>query len=66
MTARDDQLARQADAVQDAVTARLTDDGLANLVEKTVQAHAAVLDLSTRDALRSVVARLQRSGGGPL
>jgi hypothetical protein len=43
----------------------MTDEGLANLVEKMLLAHGDVLGRTTRAALRSVIRRLRRSKGGP-
>lgn len=57
VTTRDDRIAPRQDAEQDATIRLMTDEGLANLLDKQFRAHGSVLDLTTRAAIRSAVRR---------
>lgn len=59
--ARDRRVARRQDADQDAVVELMDDDGLANLLEKQLEAHGR-LDLTMRAEVRGAVKRLSRKG----
>jgi hypothetical protein len=60
----DDRIARRQAADQDKTVELLTDEGLANLLEKDLEAHRLTFDLTTAAAIRSAAKRLRGQGNG--